>query len=451
MKNNKRLISLMYSLGYLGISILVQVTVKWYQYFYSPPETNEGGLRFLIPLGFIGFTMIIARIFDGIADPLVAYYSDISKSKRGRRIPFVLYGSGPLVLTFILIWFPPVNGESIWNFIYLTVILSLFFIFFTIVVAPYLALIGEISKTKEERINLTMIQGIMQVLGVMVAEAGSGILIKISNFRIMGITLGLISFAAIILTPLFVKEASASESPSKSIGLLTSIHKTFNNIDFIYYLIPFLAIWFGINTLTIAMPYISEILLGMSAESSGFLIAGAFVIAVVFSPLLPKITLKYGKKKVMIMASLLFGVVLICIGFFGTLFHGTLAIVIILLSGIPLSAALIVPNAMVADIAEMDGLKNGIRREAMFFGAQGLINKIVIGISSLVTPLLFSTFGYSQANPLGLQLCGPVGGVTVLIGILFLTRYTLSEDELESYRKSIGQEYNTECELHIKS
>lgn len=438
MKTKKTFALLMYSIGYVGISILVQTTVKWYQYFYAPPEASQGGLKVLIPLGFIGFTMIIARIFDGIADPVVAYFSDNTKSRLGRRIPYILFGSLPLCLSFVLIWFPPVQGESIWNFVYLTVCLSFFFIFFTIVVAPYLALIGEITSNDKERMNLTMMQGITQVVGVMIAEAGSGVLIQSSNYRIMGIVLGLISFLTLILTPIFIREDADKDraiTQQPDVGLMSSLEKTMKNRNFIYYLVPYLAIWFGINTLTIAMPYISEILLGMSAESSGFLIAGAFVVAVIFSPFLPPITVKYGKKKVMVLSSVIFGILLLLMGLFGSLIKGYAAYIVVFLAGIPLSAALIVPNAMVADIAELDGIETGIRREAMFFGTQGLINKIVIGLSSLVTPLLFKTFGYSIQNPLGLKLCGPIAGIIVLAGIAVLNRYSLVEKDLQALRK----------------
>jgi GPH family glycoside/pentoside/hexuronide:cation symporter len=230
-------------------------------------------------------------------------------------------------------------------------------------------------------------------------------------------------------------EESQSIQQQPTIGLMSSLSKTLKNRNFIYYLVPYLAIWFGINTLTIAMPYISEILLGMSAESSGFLIAGAFVVAVLFSPFLPSITVKYGKKKVMILSSFAFGILLILLGLFGTLLKGYAAYIVVFLAGIPLSAALIVPNAMVADIAELDGIETGVRREAMFFGTQGLINKIVIGLSSLVTPLLFKAFGYSIENPLGLQLCGPIAGIIVLAGIVILNKYSLKEDELQALRK----------------
>lgn len=427
MAKNRTFVFLMYSLGYLGISILVQTTVKWYQYYYSPPELNQGGYHNLIPLGFIGLAMIIARVVDGIADPLVAYFSDRSKSKLGRRRPYILYGSVPLTLTFILIWFPPVNGESILNFVYLTFMLSLFFIFFTIVVGPYLSLIGEITKTKQERINITTMQGITQILGVMIAEAGSGLIINYYDFKVMGIVLGLIALSTIILTPIFVRE-DPKNIHHENIKLFSSIKMTLTNKNFVYYLIGYSTIYFGINTLTISMPYISEGLLNSTAESSGLLIAGAFVVALLFSPLIPKITLKLGKRSTFNIAAIMFATLLVLTGLFGVVFNNLAATIIIMAAGIPLAIMFVVPNAMVADIAENDGIINGQKREGMFFGAQGLIIKLVIGFSSLITPFIFSIFGNSISNPLGLHIVGPLSGILIFFGLIAFNKYALNED-----------------------
>jgi GPH family glycoside/pentoside/hexuronide:cation symporter len=365
MRAKRNTVLWMYALGYFGISIFTQTTVKWYQYFYTPPDASVSGLKVLIPLSLIGITMVIARIFDGIADPVVAYLSDNCRSSMGRRIPFILYGSVPLTLSFIAIWFPPVDGESVWNFVYLMIVLILFFIFFTVVVAPYLALIGEVSRDKEERIKLTTMQGVTQVLGVMVAEAGSGAIIHMSNFRVMGISLGLISLATILLTPLFVREEKIAPSEQQA-GMFTSIKMTMKNRYFIYYLVSYLMIWFGINTLTIAMPYITEILLGETAEMSGFLIAGAFVVTIIVSPFIPKTVIKLGKKRVMELTHLILGIILCSMFLFGTVINGWMAYILIFAAGIPLAVTFIVPNAMVADIAEWDGLTTGKRREGMY-------------------------------------------------------------------------------------
>ncbi|MBS4026978.1 MAG: MFS transporter [Clostridia bacterium] len=417
----------MYSMGYLGIAILVQSTVKWYQFYYAPPELALDGLRILVPIGIVGLAMVAARIIDGVADPLVAYLSDQSKNKKGRRIPFILYGSVPLTVTYILIWFPPVAGESIINFIYLTVMLSLFFIFFTIVVAPYLALIVELTKTNKERINLTMLMAVTQILGVIIAEAGAAILINLYNFKVMGIVLGLLALASIILTPIFVREDLAEQTAISSINMFNSMKMTFTNKDFVYYLSAYMAVWFGINTLTISMPYIFEVLLDTPAETSGYVIAGAFLMALLFSPLVPRLTLKYSKKRVLFMAALFFAMIMASTAFFGTLLSYPLVVVIVVLSGLPLAVGFVVTNAMVADIAEQDSLKHGLRQEGMYFGAQGLVIKLVIALSSFITPMVFHTFGYTAENPLGLQLVGPMAAVIILISLMFLTKYSMAE------------------------
>ncbi|MCQ1531629.1 MFS transporter [Lutispora saccharofermentans] len=426
MRKNKNFIMFMYAMGYLGISIFTQTTVKWYQYFYTPPEGNKGGLQILVPVGMIGLAMVIARIFDGISDPLVAYYSDKTKSRLGRRIPFVLFGSLPLALTFILLWFPPVNHESTTNFIYLTAMLSLFFIFFTIVVAPYLALINEMSKTNSDRIKLTTMQGLTQIIGVMAAEAGSGVVMNLYGFRTMGIVMGTIAFLSLILTPIFVKEDLSLQDSVPAMGLLESIKLTLKNRNFAFYLVSYISVWFGINTLTITMPYIAEVLLGVSAEYSGYMIAGAFIAALLCMPFLPKITVKYGKKKVLMMTSVLFALILFLTGFFGVVLPLNISFAIVILAGIPLSVIFVIPNAMIADIAELDSIEKGLRREGMFFGAQGLVIKIVIGLSSFVTPLLFGLFGYSSARHLGIQLGGPIAAAAIMIGLIFLKKYSIS-------------------------
>lgn len=433
MKKKRAFVLPLYALGYLGIAIFTQTTVKWYQYFYAPPQAESGGMALLVPVGFVGIAMVIARLFDGAADPLVAYFSDRSKHPMGRRRPFILFGSLPLTACFVLLWFPPVAGESVVNFVYLTVMLSLFFIFFTVVTGPYLALIGEVTATRKERIRLTMMQGVAQIVGVMAAEAGSGVLIESHGFKVMGIVLGGVALAAILLTPLVIEEREG-RAVAPSVNLSDSIKMTMQNNHFVYYMASSVTIWFGINSLTIAMPYIAEVLLGASAAESGYFIAGAFIVALLFSPVLPRFTLKYGKKRVMVAASGLFALILCLTGLFGTVLPYGAAFVVILLAGVPLAAVFVVQNAMVADVAELDGIEQGTRREGMFFGAQGLLLKIGIGLSSLFTPFLFSTFGYSPDGALGLQLIGPMTGVIVLAGIPFLLRYGVDETALAERR-----------------
>src|SRR5690625_3707742 len=105
------------------------------------------------------------------------------------------------------------------------------------------------------------------------------------------------------------------------------------------------------------MTYISEILLEKTAEMSGVLIGGAFVFALLFSPLIPKLANKLNKKKMMMLTAALFSVLLFATGLFGTFISFPVAFILIVLAGVPISVIFILPNAIVADIAELDGME----------------------------------------------------------------------------------------------
>jgi GPH family glycoside/pentoside/hexuronide:cation symporter len=81
---------------------------------------------------------------------------------------------------------------------------------------------------------------------------------------------------------------------------------------------------------------------------------------------------------------------------------------------------------MVADITDTDYAYTGQKREAMFFGVQGLFTKAMIGFSSWFTlSVMFAKFGYSIGNELGIRLAGPIAGIAALLGAVFLKGYKL--------------------------
>ena len=86
---------------------------------------------------------------------------------------------------------------------------------------------------------------------------------------------------------------------------------------------------------------------------------------------------------------------------------------------------------MLADIADYDAKITGHRREAIFFGSQGILNKLSISLSFIISGQLFEIFGYTKDNPLGIQLLGPITGAFLLIGCVIFIFYPLNENTLE--------------------
>jgi len=75
---------------------------------------------------------------------------------------------------------------------------------------------------------------------------------------------------------------------------------------------------------------------------------------------------------------------------------------------------LVIPDAIVAAVSDLEKKISGQQREAMYFGAQGLILKFNLGLSTLLSGALLQFYG----NPLGIQLTGPLAGGLTLLGAL---------------------------------
>jgi Na+/melibiose symporter-like transporter len=104
---------------------------------------------------------------------------------------------------------------------------------------------------------------------------------------------------------------------------------------------------------------------------------------------------------------------------------------------IPLGGFMILVYAMMGDIADYDQMLTGKRREAMYYGVFGFSRKVGFALSTVVLPVLFSTFGNTKDHPLGIKLVWIVLGVVSLIGFVILLGYKLG-DNPEETRKIMG-------------
>lgn len=170
-----------YAVGQLGWSLVMGIIANYLIYFYLPPQ--DSGLPQVIPdRAFFGFISIIGlvtmggRLVDAVTDPYIATLSDRSHAPMGRRISFMARGGLPMVLFMILIFSPPAILSSGGSILWLAVTLSLYYIFYTVYVTPYFALIAELGHTPRERLNLSTYISFTFFLGTVPLLPGSFIL-----------------------------------------------------------------------------------------------------------------------------------------------------------------------------------------------------------------------------------------------------------------------------------
>lgn len=404
--------------------MVTQVVLLWVAYFYAPPP--EAGLPTLIPVAWVGYALLVGRIVDAVVDPLVGAWSDATRSRWGRRRPFLVLGAVPLALTFALLWFPPVGWSSAALLAYLVVVSSLFFIMFTIYVAPYLALLPEIATETAARVGLATWQAVFNIVGLGIGMVGSGFLIAAYGFRGMGAGLALIALVSFLIPAFTVPErVEADHKPLPS--LWQSIRLTLQEPAFVYYVGGQVLFWFGFNAVVIAAPYLVTVVLGGTEADASLLLAATMGVAVLCFPAVTRLTAAQGPKAALQWTMAGLALALLIWGGVGRLpLPGgpmVQGLAVFGVAGFGVAGLFVLPNALVAEITDRDFTRTGMRREAIFFGVQGLLTKTAMGLSSFAVTQFMMAFGFTTESPWGVIWLGPAAAVFVLAGIAVFARY----------------------------
>ena len=425
---------IIYGSGSGGFSLIDRVLITWLFYYYitSPLE----GVEALMPPFAFGIIMFLGRAIDAVADPVIARWSDNHQGKLGRRMPFMLFSGIAYAAVFVLLFYPPVAEKSALNSVFLAVMLGLYFTLFTAYVCPYLALLPELARSTRDRVDLATFRAVFMLLGVGVALIGSGILIGMFSFHAMVWIMAVLGLVLLYL-PLLIKERDYAEAKPATLGLMEAVSTTFKNRAFLIYLVGNVTFWLGFNIITLNLPLYVTVLLRGTEDDTSIYFGLAFVIALLFFPVVNIASKRVGLKGVMMFALVSFLILLPFFYFLGQPMFGltpeVFGYILMGLAGLPLAVIFIVPDAIVAAVSDLEQKLSGQRREAMYFGAQGFILKLAMGLSTLITGALLQLFGSTIAQPLGIQLTGPVSALFILIGVVVFFRYP--EQEVRAYEQ----------------
>jgi GPH family glycoside/pentoside/hexuronide:cation symporter len=430
-----------YNISAGGWTLIESILMTYYVGFFLPPKERvaEGMVQFItdenifMGLTVLGMIMMFGRILDAIFDPLVATWSDSNRSSFGRRRLFLAIGGLPLALSVVLVFFPPIQGISHLNAIYLALMFGLFFISFTFYVAPYLALIPELGHTEAERLSMTTWQGIWTLVGSAIVLMGGPQLIKIlknnmdilSAYRwaiIIMVIPGLLFCYAAILA---VDEKRFSNAKPSNIPFFESFLRTLKNKQFLIYLFSNMTLWFYFNILRSTSLSMALVLgkadEGFAANMFFYVIGGSALCFLLISPLAKK----FGKKPLMLLGLGMF--FLTGLGFAATpivpIPPKIWLRLVAILAAMPTAVLIIVPKVILSEICSDDAHKTGQRREAMFFGVQGFFQKMNLGVSGVVVAGMYSVFGKDIASPMGVQLTPLVGAAITAIGFFVMMFY----------------------------
>ena len=99
----------LYASHSFGSSVLSRATQAWLIFFYAPPAGEDAPT--IVPRITLTTILLVLGILDAIDDPLIGYWSDRTRSRWGRRIPFIVLATPFYALFFFLLWTPP-HGDG---------------------------------------------------------------------------------------------------------------------------------------------------------------------------------------------------------------------------------------------------------------------------------------------------------------------------------------------------
>ncbi len=474
---------IVYALGQFGWSLASFGVANLLVYFYSPPTRADGipmFPAFIAAAAIIGVIGGVSRLFDGITDPLIAGWSDRSSARIGRRRKYMSIGALPFALLSVLVFMPPAGGGTLLNTVWLSITVILFYFFMTMYVTPFMALVSELGHSPDERLQLSTMISITWALGFLVgntaymfqgilesAIAGSEAVTPEISVVALQLTLGLFAIVALVLMVLpvvFIDERKHCEHHVSEEGPFQALLQALRNRNFRLFALSDLSYWLAMTFVQTGISFYVIMLLGLDKEMATLLMTVMFVTSFVFYVPIGIVAKKIGKKKLLSIAFVLFILTgaLMSVWGFGPIPPVVQGFGLMIFAAFPIAVFGILPNAIIADIAEADGIQNGNFKAAIFFGARTLMSKLGQSLTLFVFPIVSTltigraevlTEAQAQAQELdvvgattsGVRFTAVVAVVALAVGFALFLRY----DEKKVLRTLATKEELSEDAKHV--
>ncbi len=370
----------------------------------------------------ITLASLIYAIWNAVNDPLFGYITDGTRSKHGRRIPYMRFTAPFLALTFVLVWLVPHPATNQLMFAWMLGTMLLYDTCYTIIGLVYSALLPEVTESDAERNGLQISSSLFGLLGMLLGfivpdlVRPKGADTSILPLQISMVVVALFSMVCILITANTVKERPEFTQVDQPLGLWPSLKFTFTSKSFLVLVAQ--------NFMSILM---SSLVLGMVYYLADYVLKmnTMVVLACLFIPLIAGVPVTNVIRKRL-------GVtgaqqLLLCIAGVGliamTFVPSWLMLPCIALAGFGLSGPQTLTNVLFAQVADEDEIRSGVRREGAFFGVNALLTKPAQSIAIALIPwiLEITQFVTRAANGGETYLNQPasaVFGIKVLIGLI---------------------------------
>ncbi|MCS7282034.1 MAG: MFS transporter [Anaerolineae bacterium] len=370
----------------------------------------------------IGIVSVVYAVWNALNDPLFGYITDSTRSRRGRRIPYMRYTAPFLALTFILVWMAPRQASPVALFGWMLVTMLLYDTCYTIIGLVYSALLPEVSESDVERHHLQISASLFGLLGFLIGfivpemfrpKAGSSP--SFLPLQVAMVVLGVASALLILATTLKVRERPEFYRVDQPLPLGAAVRYTFTSKSFLILVSQnFMSILMQ-SLVTGMLFYLADYVLNMSALP---LLAAVFLPLFIGVPVTAFIRRRLGVVGTQQLLLLVAGTALALI----TVVPNALIPLCLAVAGFGLAGPQTLTNVLFAQVADEDELRSGVRREGAFFGVNALLTKPAQSIALALIAFVLDATGFIPREATGGMMApqppSAIFGIKALAGLI---------------------------------
>ncbi len=424
---------LMYGVGDIGFSLTSTILGVYFLFFMI----EVVGLR----PGIAAIPILIGKIWDFINDPIFGHISDRTRTRWGRRRPYLLFGALPLAFTFTMLWYKPGYESTAALVAYYSIAYIIFEASATMLYMPYFALTPELTSDYDERTSLTSYRMFFSILGSLLAFTLPAIIVgeftpeNAPKVLLMGAIFGLVSALPMFIT-FFGTEEREDYSDLEKPTIFESLKSVWKNVPFRYGLGIFLATWISVDILQSSLLFYVKFVVQREAQNE-IIMATIFVVAMFALPVWNWVSNRWSKRYAYMYGIAFWGVVQLALITMGPSTPLSIILVLCSMAGIGVAAAHVLPWAILPDAIEWYEYKTGERHEGMFYSITTLARKITSAGTVPLIGLVLEITGYqpnlaqqSVEAVKGIKMViGPIPAILLALGIFIAYKYPLDRQD----------------------
>jgi len=431
-----------YGIGDISNNIFI-VTTGMYLLFFL---TNVVGVNPALA----GLMLLVPKLWDVIADPIMGAISDVTRSRFGRRRVYLLWGAIPFGITFFAIFIAPNYGNEFANALQVSILFLLGCTVFAIVNVPYASMVPEMSSDYNERMSITSFRMIFASIGALLAGALALPLVQAGGggppgYQFMGAVFGV----GIIITCFicFLGTAKARSLPPKKEmpSMKEQIKIAAKNYPFVMLMSSYFLQALAIGVLMAGFIYYVKYAMALPETAMNVAFPIFLVTGIIFIPVWLAVGKKFGKIKSYYIGLAIFTAMM------GSLFFTSPALlwlfyVQVCLAGIGFSSFQLFPFSMLPDTIEYDEMQSGLRREGVFSGMWSAGQKIAYSMGPPIVGFALALSGFvadgtqPETVSTGVRIIFCLfPAAMVLLSFFPFSKYTLTEEEFEKVKSQISR------------